>query len=108
MDNAMALAHKVTVKSYMTPAERDKIYHTANRLGISSSEYIRRVVTGLRLPQPGNAQSVRDLLKINADLARLGNLFRLALDEGTDLELEGLASKIAETQALLKSKIREL
>ena len=69
---------------------------------------IRRVVTGLRLPQPGNAQAVRDLSKINADLARLGNLFKLALDEGTDLEPEGLASKIAETQALLKSKIRAL
>ena len=104
----MALAHKVTVKSYMTPAERDKIYHTANRLGISSSEYMRRVVTGLRLPQPGNAQSVRDLLKVNADLARLGNLFKLALDEGTELDLGGLAGEIAETQALLKSKIRAL
>ena len=45
---------------------------------------MRRVVTGLRLPQPGNAQSVRDLMKINADQARLGNLFKLALDEGTD------------------------
>ena len=80
----------------------------AKRLGISSSEYMRRVVTGMRLPQPGNAQSVRDLLKINADLARLGNLFKLALDEGTNLELGGLADEIEEIQTLLKSKARKL
>ena len=73
---------------------------------VSDTPVIRRVVTGLRLPQPGNAQSVRDLLKVNADLARLGNLFKLALDEGTDLE--GLVGEVAETQALLKSKIRAL
>ena len=104
----MALVHKVTVKTYMTAAERDRVYDEAKRLGLSSSEYMRRVVTGLRLPQPGNAQSVRDLMKINADQARLGNLFKLALDEGTDLELEGLMGMIAETQVLLKSKVMEL
>ena len=58
---------------------------------------MRRAVTGVLLPPPGNAQSVRDLMKINADQARLGNLFKLALDEGTDLELEGLMGMIAET-----------
>ena len=60
------------------------------------------------MPQPGNAQSVRALLKINADQVRLGNLFKLALDEGTDLELEELMGMIAETQVLLKSKVMEL
>ena len=60
----MPLKHKVTVKTYLTPAERDQ--------------------------------------------ARLGNLFKLALDEGTDLELEGLMGMIAETQVLLKSKVMEL
>ena len=53
-------------------------------------------------------QSVCDLLKINADQARLGNLFKPALDEGTDLEPEGLMGMIAETQVLLKSKVMEL
>ena len=60
------------------------------------------------MPQPGNAQSVRALLKINADQVRLGNLFKLALDEGTDLELEELMGMIAKTQVLLKSKVMEL
>ena len=55
-----------------------------------------------------DASPVRDLLKINADQARLDNLFKPALDEGTDLELEGLMGMIAETQVLLKSKVMEL
>lgn len=47
-------------------------------------------------------------MKINADQARLGNLFKLVLNEGTDLELEGLMVSIAKTQVLLKSKVMEL
>ena len=104
----MALKYKKGYLVYMLPAEAEKVGGEARRLGISRSEYMRRIVTGLRLPQPGNAQSVRDLMKINADQARLGNLFKLALDEGTDLELEELMGMIAETQVLLKSKVMEL
>ena len=51
---------------------------------------------------------LRRMIPFNADLARLGNLFKLALDEGTDLELEQLMGMIAETQLLLKSKVMEL
>ena len=104
----MPLKHKKSYLVYMPPAEAEKVGQETKRLGISRSEYMRRVVTGLRLPQPGNAQSVCDLLKINADQARLGNLCKLALDEGTDLELEELMGMIAQTQVLLKSKVMEL
>ena len=53
-------------------------------------------------------QSPGDPLKIHADQARLGNLFKLTLDEGTDLEPGELMGMIAETQVLLKSKVMEL
>ena len=43
----------------------------------------------MRLPPPGNAQSVRDLVTINADLGRLGDLLKRATDEGTNLGFEG-------------------
>lgn len=76
-------------------------------LDLSKTVAIDSETMGL-LPQPGNAQSVHDLTKINADQARLSNLFKLALDEETDLELEGLIVSIAETQVLLKSKVMEL
>ena len=104
----MPLKHKKGYLVYMPPAEAEKVGQAAKRMGISRSEYMRRAVTGVRLPPPGNAQSVRDLVTINADLARLGNLLKLAMDKGTDLEFEGLARQITETQTLLKSKIKGL
>ena len=36
----MPLKHKVTVKTYLTPAERAKLYDDATRRGVSASKYI--------------------------------------------------------------------
>ena len=104
----MPLKHKKGYLVYMPPAEAEKVGQAAKRLGISRSEYMRRAVTGVRLPPPGNAQSVHDLVTLNTDLGRLGNLLKRATDEGTDLGFEGLAGQIAKTQRLLQSKIRGL
>ena len=100
--------HKKGYLVYMPPAEAEKVGREAQRLGISRSEYMRRAVTGVRLPPPGNAQSVRDLITVNADLGRLGNLLKRAMNEGTDPGFEGLTGQIAKTQRLLQSKIRGL
>ena len=88
--------------------EAEKLGREAKRLGISRPEYIRRAVTGTGLPPPGTAQSIQILLKINADLVRLGNLLRRALNQGVCPELEGMAGEIAETRTLLHAKIRHL
>ena len=88
--------------------EAEKLGREAKRLGIPRPEYIRRAVTGTGLPPPGTEQSIQSLLKINADLLRLGNLLRRALKEGVCPELEGMAGEIAETRTLLHVKIRHL
>ncbi|MEQ9565936.1 MAG: hypothetical protein RLN85_09015, partial [Pseudomonadales bacterium] len=53
-----------------------------------------------------------DLLKVNADQARLGNLFKLALDEQLSVDLlkkfDGLVRDIEITQAELKSAIGDI
>ena len=40
----MPLKHKVTVKTYLTPAERAKLYDDAARRGVSASKYIRLIL----------------------------------------------------------------
>ena len=40
----MPLKHQVTVKTYLTPAERDQLYDDAALLGVSASKYIRLIL----------------------------------------------------------------
>ena len=53
----------------------------ALRARISLSELVRRTLVGLKLPTPGRYEAVKELLKVNADLARLGNLLKTALND---------------------------
>uniref|UniRef100_UPI003A90A0FF hypothetical protein n=1 Tax=Nitrincola sp. TaxID=1926584 RepID=UPI003A90A0FF len=57
-------------------------------------------------------QGIRDLLKVNADQARLGNLFKLALDEPLSADLlkkfDSLNRDIEATQKELKEAIGEI
>ena len=87
----------------------------AKRLHISTSELIRRMVTNTPLPEYGKQEAVLQLVKINGDMARLGNLLKLTLDHITSDNLKVSASKIHEimaslqdTQTQLKQKIKEL
>lgn len=69
------------MKSYMTESERDRIATLAEQCGLSVSEFIRRVVLGLEVNSKIDKEAFLDLLKVNADLGRLGGLFKLALTE---------------------------
>ena len=107
---------RVLTKCYLLPDEKAEIVLKATAANVSISEYIRRIVTGMQVPAPERANTIRDLLKVNADQARLGNLLRLALDDDgwrvdtTDetLDVESLIVKIRKTQAELKSIVKEL
>ena len=73
---------RVCVKAYLPPAEKNRLDTLADRAGLSGSELVRRLVAGAALADSGDRDAVRDLLKVNADLARAGNLLKLAIDEG--------------------------
>ena len=109
----MPAKNRVQIGAWMTPEEKLKVTDFAQKLHLSTSEFVRRIVMGRKLPDIGRYKAIIDLIKINADLARLGNLFKLALDapkfippEGVDLEK--LLTNVRETQAVLKTKIAEL
>lgn len=99
----------------LSPEERSTLDDMASRLHLPRAEIIRRLVTATRLPAPGNAAAVRDLLRVNADLARLGNLLKLALDDngwhapgdpGPDVET--LIRHIDQSRMTLRRKIEAL
>jgi len=99
--------------AHVTPAEYEEVTALAKQLRLTTSALVRRLVTGRRLPDTKRDEDVLSLLKINADLARLGNLLRMALDdpeftppEGLNLEI--LFEDVRETQGILKEKIMTL
>lgn len=105
--------HKI--ETYLNDEEKAHLDGLTTQLRLSRSELLRRLVLAQRLPDPSHFaahQGIRDLLKVNADLARLGNLFKLALDETPEADLKDrlltLAREIAEVQAELKAGAREI
>lgn len=97
------------IKAYVTPDEFDLVMESSGRAGLSMSEFIRRVCLGIRVESREDQQARRDLLKVNADLGRLGGLLKQALAAGHSREaVHGLLHKIDRLQAELKTKIKAL
>jgi len=106
------------LKVSFTPDELAKVEAMAKQFKLSVSEMLRRFALGHSLPDPNGfagAQGIRDLLKVNADQARLGNLLKLALDESNGTwpdtmlaRIDGLVQSIQETQGLLKASVKEV
>ena len=67
-----------------TDSEYHSIRAKAGKVGVSVSEYLRRVATGKRLHAAYNREAIGVLIRINGDLARIGNLFRMAMTEFAD------------------------
>ena len=94
---------------YLNRQEKDKLIELAKTYNLSQSELLRFAVLNIPLPNIGKQQAISDLLKINAVLARLGNLFKLALDEDFyPEELNKHINEIADLRAILRAKIEDL
>ena len=98
---------RVCLKAYVSTQEAEAVRSLASRLGFSVSALLRQLATGYTIPQARtDAGAIRQLLKINADLARLGNLLKMTLDDDTDPA--PLIDDIRTTQALLKAHVLTL
>lgn len=89
-----------------------------DQVRLSRSEFLRRISLGHHIPDGGDfagAQAIRDLLAVNANLARLGNLLKLTIDEAdgqfgapTIARVEDLVAEIRSTQAEIRAKVEDL
>ena len=98
-----------TAKTYLNDSEKERLDALANQMKISGSELLRRLLTNSRLPDARDfeaSQGIVDILRVNADQARLGNLLKLAMDEPLSADLlrqfDQIALEIKQTQDLLK------
>lgn len=94
----------------VTPEEQQQIIANATRAGLSISEYVRRVCVGHRVPSYEKAQAVRELIRVNGDLGRLGGLLKLWLmnEDCHQVQVKQLLHELATLKDDMARKIREL
>jgi hypothetical protein len=106
------------LKVSFTDAEKQHVEAMAAQFKLSVSEMLRRFALGQTLPDPSafaGATAIRELLKVNADQARLGNLLKLAIDESDGTwppalmgRIDALAADIEAVQAELKATAKAI
>lgn len=96
-----------TIKMYITAEEHEEITAKARRAGLSYSAYVKRVCLGMPTPSLEKQQYRRELLKINADLGRLGGLFKLCLSE-KETPLQSLHTQLRNVLREIEVRQREM
>ena len=100
---------KRRIAVYLGPDEYSRIQESANKAGLSLSTFCKRVCLGTPVPGLEHRQAVKDILKANADLGRLGGLLKLALsEEGDKIALSKLLREIDAGQSALKAAARKI
>ena len=74
------------------PEEKDEIEANAKRAGVSVARYLRDVGQGYQIKGVMDYQHVRELVRVNGDLGRLGGLLKLWLTDDARLASVGEAT----------------
>lgn len=89
--------------------EKQQLELLAQAHGLKLSDYLRRAGLIQEVRARTDAQAIITLGRLNADLARLGNLFKLALDKGVEYsELTNLINDLKHTQRQIKDTMSRL
>ncbi len=105
------------VKAYVSAEEKAGICAAAARLRMPVSEYVRRVMTRFEVPASRiDTNAIDKLMKVNANLARVGNLLRNELDAlgasrvspGFMERVEKLHDEIRETQGMIRACVLDI
>ena len=86
----------------VTPEEKAAIATKADAHSLSVSSYLRRLGLALPVESTIDQRAILDLVKINADLGRLGGLIKMWLTSDADFEsisAQGLQRKLENTLA---------
>ena len=104
------------IKVYCLPEERELIEANAKMAGISVARYLRDVGQGYQIKCVMDYEYVRELVRVNGDLGRLGGLLKLWLTDDPrtarfgDATILALLGRIEATQdemsRLMKSVVQ--
>jgi len=94
--------------------EKAAIEANAKQAGISVAKYLREVGMGYEIKGIMDYQAVRELIRVNADLGRLGGLLKMWLSddkrvaEFTPFTIEVLLKKIEETREEMQNIVKNV
>lgn len=100
------------VKVYCLPEERKQLEALSRAAGLSVSSYLLSVGLGYRVSGILDNKRVEALLRINADLGRLGGLLKLWLTDDPrtaafgEATIRAVLSKIEDTQSEMRDIMR--
>lgn len=101
---------KKAMKVYLADEEYARIVQLSEQCGLSMSEYGKRSCLGQQLVSVLDQKLIRELIRINGDLGRLGGLLKMWLtnEDGFEREAQDLLESIQDTKHLLHRKILQL
>jgi hypothetical protein len=106
----MSSPDKVLLKAYVTPEEYAEITEVARKNSQSTSNFIKCACLGTPIKSKIDQKIVLDLLKLAADLGRIGGLLKLGLSEQKLDRIIGnnLLDSIRELKEKIEVKVDEL
>lgn len=104
---------KNVIKLYVADDEFAQIARQAQQAGLSLSTYGKRVCLGSPVASKLDAMAIRDLIKINADMGRVGGLLKLWLTDpekrdGYTGSVRPLLNELLALKQILGQKIEQL
>ncbi|WP_031485758.1 plasmid mobilization protein [Maridesulfovibrio frigidus] len=101
---------KKVIKAYVSDKEYKKICGTAKQCNLSLSAFAKAVTLGHEIKSREDQQARRELLKMSANLGRLGGLLKMWIldDDEHRPDVEKLLVDLRKQQKTMYEKVREL
>ncbi|WP_119309768.1 plasmid mobilization protein [Cohaesibacter haloalkalitolerans] len=100
------------IKVFVTKQEREYIATLAENANVSQSRLLLTVFLRGKMPDISTKELIRELMKLRADLARLGNLQLKGMNEIQNgklvAEMQLLLREARENQTLIAEKIKKI
>ena len=95
---------------FCTEQEQQRILHLAENAGLSVSRFLHAVFMETHIPTREDTLLRHELRQVNADMARLGGLLKIALSnsQGSPDEIRELMEGLSALKDILREKIRSI
>jgi hypothetical protein len=106
----MPCPNKIALRAYLNPKDYQTIKAHAAQARLSVSAYVQAVCLGHDVKSVIDHEAILELLRLKADMGRLGNLLKLGLSENSldRHRANRLLSDIEATRKLILDKVAAL